>query len=372
MPKFHKLGPGYTVEIDTLNQQTWCQLLQEFDDASIYQTWPYVAVTAGPRNMSHLLLRKNGDVVAAALARIAKLPFARIGAAYIRWAPLWRRRGTDADSEVFRYALRALRNEFACNRRLVLRFFPLVFEDESPSCRTILAEEGFSSLEDESRGRTILMDLTPPIGDLREGMGRNWRRNLKQAEQNGLEVVEGTDDELFKTFVGVYKQTVLRKGFVEPNDINQFRLIQAQLPDNLKMKIMLCKSAGEVCAGLVSSAMGKTGIELFAATSDAGMQSRGSHLLRWKFVDWLKQEHFAVYNLNGINPDRNPGTYKFKSDLAGKNGRDVRYLGRFDARDGLLSYCCVKWGDAFRMRYGKLKELVKAGRALKPRPEAAS
>src|ERR1700693_1904122 len=78
MPQLPKLGSGYEVEVDTLNEHTWCQLLQEFDDASIYQTWPYVAVTAGSRNMSHLLLKKNGEVVAAALARIAKLPLTRI------------------------------------------------------------------------------------------------------------------------------------------------------------------------------------------------------------------------------------------------------------------------------------------------------
>jgi len=370
MPQLPKLGSGYEVEVDTLNEHTWCQLLQEFDDASIYQTWPYVAVTAGSRNMSHLLLKKNGEVVAAALARIAKLPLTRIGVAYLRWAPLWRRRGFEANPEVLRYALRALRNEFACKRGLVLRFFPLVFEDES-SVQAILAEEGFTSVENEGRGRTILMDLTPTLENLREGMGRNWKRNLKQAEQNGLEIVEGTDDELFRTFVDVYKQTVLRKGFAEPNDINQFRLIQSQLPERLKMRILLCKSAGEVCAGLVWSAMGRTGIELFAATSDTGLNSRGSHLLRWRFIDWLKREHFSVYNLNGVNQERNPGTYKFKRDLAGKNGREVCYLGRFDARDGLLSYRCVKWGDAFKTRYGKLKAIARASRALRPRPEVA-
>src|SRR5436189_1342 len=83
------------------------------------------------------------------------------------------------------------------------------------------------------------------------------------------------------------------------------------------MKIMLCKSGDEHCAGLVCSAIGKTAIYLFGATSNAGMKSRGSYLLHWKLIEWLKQNRFSVYDLHGINPVRNPGTYKFKNDLAG-------------------------------------------------------
>jgi hypothetical protein len=50
---------------------------------------------------------------------------------------------------------------------------------------------------------------------------------------------------------------VSRKKFVWPNDINQCRLMQAQLPEQFKMKIMLCKSGTGICAGLVWSAMGQ-------------------------------------------------------------------------------------------------------------------
>ena len=73
--KMRALGPGYTAEVDTVNEQRWCQMLQEFDDANIYQSWPYAAVISGRRYMSHLILRKNGDITAVAQARIAKLPF---------------------------------------------------------------------------------------------------------------------------------------------------------------------------------------------------------------------------------------------------------------------------------------------------------
>jgi hypothetical protein len=362
--KIRELAPGYTSEVDTVDEERWYRILQEFDDANIYQAWSYVAVTGGRRNMSHLILRKNGDIAAVALARIAKLPFINIGIAYIRWGPLWRRGATEAKVDTFRQAVRALRNEFVYKRGLVLRLFPIMFDDDSPRLSATLAEEGFSSLAKETRSRTILMDLTSPIDDLRLGMRPHWQRQLKVAERNGLEVVEGSEEELLETFIDIYKQMVSRKKFVESNDINQFRLIQAQLPEKFKMKIMLCGSVEGVCAGLICSAIGKTAIYLFGATSDVGMKSRGSYLLQWKLIEKLKENHIVVYNLNGINPTRNPGTYKFKSDLAGKNSRDVYFLGRFDSDASFFCRSCIECGDALRRTYRTLKELIKPARSV--------
>lgn len=163
-----------------------------------------------------------------------------------------------------------------------------------------------------------------------------------------------------------------RKKFAEPNDINQFRLMQAQLTENLKMKIMLCRSDKDVCAGLICSAIGKTAVYLFGATSNAGLKSNGSYLLHWMLVEKLKQNGFTVYNLNGINPIMNPGTYKFKADLGGKNGKDVYYLGRFDSRSSFLSSLCIEFGDTARTFYRKLKELGKTARGVKLWPKAAN
>src|SRR5271157_1357575 len=148
-----ELGPGYTWEVDTIDERQWCQILQEFDDANILQTWSYGAVISGKRNISHLILRGNGDIAAVAQARIAKLPFINVGIAYIGWGPLWRRSGTKPNLDTFRQVVRALRNEFVCKRGLVLRLSPIFFDDDSPRFSTILSEEGFSLVGNETRSR---------------------------------------------------------------------------------------------------------------------------------------------------------------------------------------------------------------------------
>jgi lipid II:glycine glycyltransferase (peptidoglycan interpeptide bridge formation enzyme) len=351
-----ELGPGYVAEVDTVNEAGWYQLLDQFDDANVYQTWSYDEVRGGRKNISHLLLKKDGQVVAIAQSRIVKVPLVRAGIAYIRWGPIWRSRNQESDPEIFRQAIRALRNEYAGRRGLVLRLYPALFREFSSCFASILAEEGFSALAKERVDRTLLLDLHCTIPELRAGLRPHWHRYLKVAEKNGLEIIEGSDDGLFQIFIDAYKEMVSRKKFPEPNDIREFRAIQRRLPEKFKMKVMLCKAGDKVSAGLICSAAGNTGVYLFGATSDAGLNSRGSYLLHWKMIEWLKQNGFAIYDLNGIDPVLNPGTYKFKADLCGKNGKDLYFMGRFESYTSGFSYSCVSWGERLRTAHRKLRQ----------------
>lgn len=347
--KIRSLADGYSYEADTTNEQEWYQLLRKFDDGNIHQTWAYALTEEDPRNISPLILKLNGEVVAAALVRFRRFPFLGIGLAYVHRAPIWLRTGMDVNVEHFRQALRALRNEFVCKRGMVLRINSGLFDDNSLGLSRLIAEEGFLPTRYQARIRTILFDLTPSLEVLRHGISRNWRRNLKRDEEADLEFVEGSDGKLIDGIESIYGEMVSRKAFSASESIGRLRQVQEGLPDDLKLKIMLCKSQGEICAGLAWSAIGDTGIELIAATSNAGTRLGGSHLLRWKAVESLKQQGIVLYNLNGINPAGNPGTYRFKKDLAGTHGRDVFLLGKFDATPGLLSASLLQLRDMLRM-----------------------
>ena len=293
-------------------------------------------------------MKEKGRVIAIAQSRIVKAPLIGAGIAYVMWGPLWRPRDARADAEEFRQAIRALRNEYACRKGLLLRLYPILFDDEAPCFLSILAEEGFTRAGAEQNSRTIIMDLNRPLDELYRELRPHWQRELKIAEKQKLEIVEGSEDELFEIFIGMYREMVARKKFHEPNDIDEFRTIQERLPVESKMKVMLCRSIEGVCAGLICSVVGGTAIYLFGATSTAGMKSRGSYLLQWKLIEWLKRGLVPRYDLNGINPETNSGTYKFKRDLAGNKGRDVRFLGRFESCESMVSLACVSVGERLK------------------------
>lgn len=331
------LETGYTAKFDIVGKDEWHKIIDQFSDANIYQTWDYDAIRCGEENISHLVLRKADKLIAAAQARIVRIPVLGLGAAYIRWGPLWQLRNQTNDPLVFRLALRALRNEYVCRRGLILRIFPVLFDDNSHKYADILSQEGYTPISVEDRGRTLIMDINKPLDDVRKKLDQKWRNCLTRAERNNLEVIEGTDDSLFEKFIDLYRELLQRKKFPEPNDINEFRMIQQELPPELKMRIFLCRSDGINSAGGIYTATGETGIYLFGATNDRGMENKGSYLLQWKAIQWMKDSGCKYYNLNGINPLINPGTYHFKSGLSGKNGKDVFYIGRFDTYSGAVN-----------------------------------
>jgi lipid II:glycine glycyltransferase (peptidoglycan interpeptide bridge formation enzyme) len=176
--------------------------------------------------------------------------------------------------------------------------------------------------------------MEPTLQEIRRNFDHKWRNCLSKAERNELEYVEGSDDALFGAFVELYRALLERKKFQQPNDIDEFRDVQRRLPEDQKMRIFLTGRDGRPSCGAICTAIGKTGVYLFGACNELGMTTNGSYLLQWKVIQWLKEQGCRWYNLNGINPDKNPGTYHFKAGIAGKAGRDVHYLGRFDAYAG--------------------------------------
>lgn len=329
------LDSGYRAEFGCLPRDQWYELLARFSDASLYQTWDYDAIRCGPRNLSHLVLRRGEEIVTVAQARLARIPGLPWGAAYVRWGPVLLRPDRATDGEALRMTLRALRNEYVCRRHMVLRIFPLAFAGNGCVPEDLFKTEQYVPSPNEAPQQTLLVDIDGPLSELRKGFDKKWRNCLNHAERNPVQITQGTDDTLFADFIILYRQLVARKKFSEPNDINEFKRIQTSLPDTYKMRIFLCHENEVLTGGAICSAIGDSGLYLFGATNDVGLKNKGAYLLQWHALQWLKDRGCKYYNLNGINPVKNPGSYHFKAGLAGKNAREVHYLGRFDCYSGI-------------------------------------
>jgi lipid II:glycine glycyltransferase (peptidoglycan interpeptide bridge formation enzyme) len=354
-----QLGTNYIAEVDNINKDLWHKILETFDDANIYQTWSYGEAICGNKNISHLILKKDNEIVAVAQARIVKIPLINAGIAYIRWGPIWRLSGEEADVEIFCQAIRALRNEYVYKRGYVLRLFPLLYSDDSHDFLSLLRQEGYSGFIKEDPTSTILINLNLSLDDLRKGLKGKWRYHLTKAEKNDLEIIDGKDIKLFDLFLKIYDQMLLRKKYSPSVDINHYKLIQKKMPDNFKMKIFICMLRNEPCAGVICSVIGKTGLFLFGATGNKGLKNRASYLLHWKAIEALKSEGLNWYDLNGINPTKNPGTYQFKSGICSKgNGKTIQFLGKFDAYNKNLSFITVKGGEILKDTFRKIKKVT--------------
>ncbi len=347
MPEY--ISSEYTLEIDKVSEAEWAELLLGFEDANIYHTWTYGSLRWGEKNLSHIVLRKGSEVLALAQTRIVKLPVVGRGIGYITWGPLWRPNGKTASAENLRLILRALRNEYVTRRGLLLRVLPneTGMSVDAAEIRSIFQREGFRLAA--TYHRTLLLDLGPSMQELRNNLTKEWRRELRIAESNGLSLIEGTGDDLYDSFSVLYREMVARKGFMPGVDIDEFRSIQRDLPEPLKMRIMICALDTTPIAALVGSLVGEKGIYLLGATGDNGLRLKGSYLLQWRMVEWLKTRGARWYDLNGYDPESHPGTSTFKAGLAGKHaGKEVCHIGRFDACQSVVSYALVSAGDGIR------------------------
>ena len=149
--KPRSLEDRYSIEFETIDKDEWHKIINQFSDANLFQTWSYDAVRYGEENISHFVLRAADKIIAAAQARIVGIPVLGLGAAYIRWGPVWQLRNETADPSIFRLAVRALRNEYVCRRGLILRVFPLLYDDNSNLYLDMLLKEGYTRISEKDR-----------------------------------------------------------------------------------------------------------------------------------------------------------------------------------------------------------------------------
>lgn len=173
------------------------------------------------------------------------------------------------------------------------------------------------------------MDLSPSLEELRKNLDQKWRNQLNAAEKSNLTLMEGTSDETYAIFLRMLHEMVSRKKFKTRVDYDGYRRMQNDLPEGLKMKILVCTCEGKPFSAGVFSAIGGTGEYLLGATADIGLKMNGSNLIQWAAIKWLKERGCRWYDLGGIDPSGNPGVYHFKRGIAGKSGKEVEHLGQF-------------------------------------------
>ena len=329
------MGP-LDVEVDRQTTESWSDVLEQFADASIYQTWAYGAVRWGAHNLSHLVLRQEGRIVAAAQLRIARIPLIPAGVAYLRWGPLCRNKAGSLNPTALPKMVACLRDEYVLRRGLALEVIPNVYsEDESATAyQSAFRHAEIRPAVKGGTYRTVLVDLTPPPDTIRKQLDKKWRNQLNGAEKNGLSIEVGDDPGVYVEFVRLYEEMWQRKQFETTVDVAEFGRMQDLLSGSSRMQTFLARKDGQPVGALVCSLMGDTAIYLLGATNERARELKAAYILQWQAMLWLKARGARHYDLGGIDPGANPGGYHFKS---GFGGREHVQMAMHVGHRGLLS-----------------------------------
>jgi len=319
----------FHIEVDTVNKAQWSDLLSQFDDATIYQTWSYGAVLYGANNLSHIILEEDNNIIAVAQVGIRYFRAIQTSTANVHWGPLWRKKNTTYSIDNFEGIIKALINEYGIKRRLLLRIWPFEIDYPENKIKIILQGSGLIFNRLTPAYQTLRLSLLPSIEDLKKNLDQKWRNQLNRAEKTHFNIIEGNSDDCYRVFLALQKEMFERKKYVSGVDYEQYRLINNDLPVTQKMNIMICEYENEPIAVSICSAIGDTGIYLLGATGNKGMRLNGSNLLQWRIIKWLKERGCLYYDLGGIDPEANPGVFRFKCGIAGKIGRNEKHIGQY-------------------------------------------
>jgi hypothetical protein len=282
------LPGGFSVEVDTIDEAGWHALLDRFADASLYQAWAWKSAAALPGRSSRLVVRRDGEVVAAAQARVVRLPLLPLGVAYVRWGPMWRLRGRRPEPAVLAAALRALRDEYTLRRGLSLRVLPYLFDDE-PALAPWRCDTGFVRRSDEIPQRTLLMPIDVPLAMLRARMDQKWRNGLNRAERHALHSRRARTTRCSCASARSTARCTRARVFVRCPTRTRCARCSRACPSATARACSSRARWGSLAAGVVCSQIGESGLYLHGATSNAGMQTQASYLLQWRVLQWLQQ-----------------------------------------------------------------------------------
>lgn len=317
------------MSIEHVNKSQWQQSASAFLDYNYRHLWDYGQAVAERRQATceHVAIKADSETIGLADVRIKKIPMIGGGIAYISGGPLTRL-GRSTDLENLSLVLRELIQNYCHERDLILRVqCPIGPEDWMLQTSRAFEGAGFTETSRSPQYRTMVVDISRPLPEIRAGFAQKWRNCLNASERKSIKIVAGPTDELFGRFCDIFDKFHERKGFAVDLDARFYRAIQAQMAPEEQLTISIAEIDGQIAAGHVSSSLGDTTVYLLGATTEAGLKAKAAYLLQWDAIVRAKTRGSIWYDLGGIDPDANPGVYHFK---AGMSGTDVCSPGPFE------------------------------------------
>ena len=315
------IGAATSGRLVRLGQEEWEADVAEFEDYSYRQTWAYGVALADKRGATseHVAIRRGAETLGLADVRVKRAPVIGGGLAYVSGGPLIRAAdGRSSDPERLAACVDELVDDFVRARGLKLRLMPPVGLPEfNESVAAVLRDAGLVPAERAAAYRTVLLDITRPLEEIRSSLHQHWRRQLKKAEKNPLEVTFGTSRDRFEQVARMSAALRERKGYELDLDAMFYADVQDGLREEDRLIVGLVAKDGEPVAGTIVSVHGDTAVYLVGASTDAGRETRAAYLLHWRTIELLQERGVAWYDLGGIDPVANPGVTSFKLRTGG-------------------------------------------------------
>lgn len=298
--------------------------------ADVLQSWQWGEVKRATGWNPLRLLLEEGDELVGACSMLLTKPARLVPA--ISYAP----RGPVVDYES-EEPLNALVEAIRRHSREAFAFIcdPAIVDGTPASAKLgqymkRVASGGFGGVQPRN---VMILDLTPDLDKIQAGFKSKWRYNIRLAERKGVEIVEGTRDDI-PAFHELLLETAARDGFTV-RGIGYFQALWDHLSSSGFLKVFLAHHKNRPIAGIMLFPMGSRVVYTYGASSNEDRNVMPNHLIQWHAIRWSKENGYSIYDFRGVSPVRDgkpvdehlAGLNRFKEGFGAVH---VEYAGQFE------------------------------------------
>ncbi|MET8680399.1 peptidoglycan bridge formation glycyltransferase FemA/FemB family protein [Streptomyces sp. NPDC004647] len=170
------------------------------------------------------------------------------------------------------------------------------------------------------------------LEDVHKAFNQLWRRNIKKAEKAGVEVVQGSYDDLAE-WQRLYEITAERDHF-RPRPLGYFQRMWTALnsEDPNRMRLYFATHEGEAVAAATMLIVGGHVWYSYGASANHKREVRPSNAMQWRMLRDAYALGAGVYDLRGISDslDENDHLFGLIQFKVGTGGQAAEYLGEWD------------------------------------------
>ncbi len=169
------------------------------------------------------------------------------------------------------------------------------------------------------RPRTVCIDLTVGKERLMSNLHSQWRAGVRVAERSGVVVEHTRQAEMVSNFYAMCESISRDKGFVLPgSEALMLRLCALEPGPDVEAVLFLARYEGRVAAGALAIRCGNSVHYMWGASDRTFARQRPGEAVQWAVIEWALRKGCHRYDLEGIDPEKNPGVYEFKRKMGGK------------------------------------------------------
>lgn len=167
--------------------------------------------------------------------------------------------------------------------------------------------------------RTIWLDLAQGSAALLQAMDSQWRYGARRALREGLQITSTTQPAQVRAFHDLCQAISVHKGFELPGsgELMQILLDHSQPQAPVEARLFIATIEGELAGGAFILRAGAHLHYLWGAVDRQHARVRAGEALQWAVIEWGLASACTLYDLEGIDPVSNPGTYQFKKKMGG-------------------------------------------------------